>query len=321
MTFFGTATTITATAVKPVIGTAGPESAILVTLADAAGTNISADTTFYVTSSDATKISGAHTATTPIAYSSTNGTYGPGYLIPITGVAAGTATVTVGTKSSATDVTAGDIDATGVSLRVGSTTPAAVTVTTDKTSYIPGEKATITVVLTDSTGLTLADKTYLNIFATGGISADYTLGAGSDTTTATSVDGFASGVKTFTVYMPVAETDVTFSWTTGSVAATAGAGLATANQAVAGSIKVSVKSSSGSAATDAANEATDAANAATDAANAAAEAADAATAAAQDAADAVATLSTQVATLISALKAQITSLTNLVIKIQKKVKA
>jgi len=75
------------------------------------------------------------------------------------------------------------------------------------------------------------------------------------------------------------------------------------------------------AAADAAAEATDAANAATDAANAAAEAADAATAAAQDAADAVAALSTQVSEMVSALKKQITALTNLVIKIQKKVRA
>ena len=79
--------------------------------------------------------------------------------------------------------------------------------------------------------------------------------------------------------------------------------------------------SDASTAADAAAEATDAANAATDAANAAAEAADAATAAAQDAADAVAALSAQVASLISGLKAQLTALTNLVIKIQKKVKA
>ncbi len=79
--------------------------------------------------------------------------------------------------------------------------------------------------------------------------------------------------------------------------------------------------SDASTAADAAAEATDAANAATDAANAAAEAADAATAAAQDAADAVAALSAQVASLISGLKSQLTALTNLVIKIQKKVKA
>jgi hypothetical protein len=82
------------------------------------------------------------------------------------------------------------------------------------------------------------------------------------------------------------------------------------------------------AASDAAAEATDAANAATDAANAAAEAADAATAAAQDAADAVAALSVQVSEQIAALRAQndslrkqLIALTNLIIKIQKKVKA
>jgi trimeric autotransporter adhesin len=73
-------------------------------------------------------------------------------------------------------------------------------------------------------------------------------------------------------------------------------------------------------AADAAAEATDAANAATDAANAAAEAADAATAAAQDAADAVAALQHQFQQW-SCSKKQITALTNLVIKIQKKVKA
>ena len=88
------------------------------------------------------------------------------------------------------------------------------------------------------------------------------------------------------------------------------------------SVTVEVAATTGATdAVDAANEATDAANAATDAANAAAEAADAATAAAQDAQAAVAELATQVAALIAGIKAQITTLTNLVIKIQKKVKA
>ena len=86
-------------------------------------------------------------------------------------------------------------------------------------------------------------------------------------------------------------------------------------------VNVTGADTTASAATDAAAEATDAANAATDAANAAAEAADAATAAAQDAADAVAALSAQVSTMMASLKAQLTALTNLVIKIQKKVKA
>jgi len=87
------------------------------------------------------------------------------------------------------------------------------------------------------------------------------------------------------------------------------------------SASVDVSQTSTSDSVDAANEATDAANAATDAANAAAEAADAATAAAQDAQAAVAALASQVADLIAGIKAQITALTNLVIKIQKKVKA
>jgi hypothetical protein len=104
--------------------------------------------------------------------------------------------------------------------------------------------------------------------------------------------------------------------TTEGVGATlSAAGVSTA------SVTVTGVDSGAQVAADAAAEATDAANAATDAANAAAEAADAATAAAQDAADAVAALSAQVATLISGLKAQLTALTNLVIKIQKKVKA
>jgi hypothetical protein len=107
--------------------------------------------------------------------------------------------------------------------------------------------------------------------------------------------------------------------TTGTVITTgAPAGVRSASVATAGN---NATADSAQAAADAAAEATDAANAATDAANAAAEAADAATAAAQDAADAVAALSTQVSEMVSALKKQITALTNLVIKIQKKVKA
>ncbi len=106
-----------------------------------------------------------------------------------------------------------------------------------------------------------------------------------------------------------------------AVDATLAAGVATASTAVTFAAGDSAVLTAAQAANDAAAEATDAANAATDAANAAAEAADAATAAAQDSADAVAALSTQVSEMISALKKQITALTNLVIKIQKKVKA
>jgi trimeric autotransporter adhesin len=117
-----------------------------------------------------------------------------------------------------------------------------------------------------------------------------------------------------------------FTATTAGTTSTAGENIGSSfAPAGVSSVSVSVNNNaaadSATAAADAAAEATDAANAATDAANAAAEAADAATAAAQDAADAVAALSTQVSEMVDALKKQITALTNLVIKIQKKVKA
>ena len=105
------------------------------------------------------------------------------------------------------------------------------------------------------------------------------------------------------------------------VDSTLAAGVSSATATVTFAAGQNAAEANAQAASDAAAEATDAANAATDAANAAAEAADAATAAAQDAADAVAALSTQVSEMVDALKKQITALTNLVIKIQKKVKA
>jgi len=128
------------------------------------------------------------------------------------------------------------------------------------------------------------------------------------------------GATTVTAYLSDANDSTSIAGYSGTsiIDATVPAGIRTATAAVTGTGSVAATAQ---AAVDAAAEATDAANAATDAANAAAEAADAATAAAQDAADAVAALSAQVSSMMSSLKAQLTALTNLVIKIQKKVKA
>jgi hypothetical protein len=157
---------------------------------------------------------------------------------------------------------------------------------------------------TSVTGVTIEDGTVG--FAVQAAAATVTLTV--DSAVYTQTDDDAGKVGTTAVTAAVAGT------TTGTGASLAPAGVN----------RVTVEASgdnSAQAAADAAAEATDAANAATDAANAAAEAADAATAAAQDAADAVAALSTQVSEMVDALKKQITALTNLVIKIQKKVKA
>jgi hypothetical protein len=270
----------------------------------------------YVTSSATSIISGSYAAQA-VAYDSTD----KGYYVDLTGVAAGTASITVGTKASSSATTG--IEATAVSIRVGGKASNLddVKVEFDKTSYLPGELATIKVTPIDSAGLVLAPDTY-TVFATGGIVSPVALGANSATITGvTAEDGGVAGsglgsdsVATYKVYMPAYQGTFVFKYTTGTMATPA-------KSAVARTISVDVVAADGGAAAAAAEEATAAANDATDAALSAAEAAEAATAMAQEAVDAVAELSAQVTTLISALRAQITSLTNLVIKIQKKVKA
>jgi hypothetical protein len=308
VTFFGAPATISATVEKAVIGGTSPVAGVLlVVVKDSAGVDVTGLSSIGVVSATTANIATNYTSTA--TFSDAKG----GYLVSVTPVKAGSSALTVTTKANATATTGIDA-AAAVSVRVGSAVAASVAVTTDKTAYAPGEKAVITVVLTDATGLTNADGDYTTIFATGGIVSSYTLGGGSDSITGTSVLGFASQKKDYTIYMPVTEGDVTFSWTTGT-------GLATvANQGVKGSVTVSVSSPSTAAATDAANEATDAANAATDAALAAAEAADAATSAAQEASDAVAALSETVTKLIAGLQSQIKSLAAVVARIAKQTK-
>jgi len=187
----------------------------------------------------------------------------------------------------------------------GSPVTGTETLTFDKTSYEPGEAMVVTRSAKDSAGNPVFDGatapavTFTKAI-TGTVGASTYVG-GTRATSATSPTVFAPAVSgSFSGYMTANNlARVTATATVGDDAATTAA----------------------AAAGDAAAEATDAANAATDAANAAAEAADAATAAAQDAADAVAALSTSVTAMVDALKKQITSLTNLVIKIQKKVRA
>jgi hypothetical protein len=167
------------------------------------------------------------------------------------------------------------------------------------------------------------------VTTTAGIAEFVIAGGDAEVTVSTLDPNAAAGTKAYgqtcaaASFVGCASTSVALTAYTAGTALEAEEGVgASLSAAGVSSAKVSVTGdSTAQTAADAAAEATDAANAATDAANAAAEAADAATAAAQDAADAVAALSAQVATLISGLKSQLTALTNLVIKIQKKVKA
>jgi hypothetical protein len=187
------------------------------------------------------------------------------------------------------------------------------TVSFDKSSYSPGEGMVVTRSAKDSSGNPVYD--YAPAVALSGNKNIAAIAAGSylnGSVTTSSMYG-ATVLQKYTVFAPASTGSFTYSGLGGALGLVEISASATVSDDAA--------TAAASAAGDAAAEATDAANAATDAANAAAEAADAATAAAQDAADAVAALSAQVATLISGLKAQLTALTNLVIKIQKKVKA
>jgi hypothetical protein len=310
VTFFGAVATIVATVAKSVIGVRTEADVVTAVAKDAAGTTVTAPT-LYITSGTTTIISNS--------YSSATGAAGV-TKFSLTGVKAGTASLVVSNGSTAALST---VSAAAVSVRVGggSAELDGVTVAFDKTSYAPGEAATVTVTPTDVAGLTLADDTY-TVFTSAGLVASYALPSGSEVITAATAQnggvagtGTAKGIATYKIYMPNIEGDFKLSWTRSASYATA------ANDDLTGSIVAAVSSPGTAAATDAANEATDAANAATDAALAAAEAADAATTAAQEASDAVAALSESVTKLIAGLQAQIKSLAAVVAKIAKKVKA
>jgi hypothetical protein len=227
----------------------------------------------------------------------------------LTGVAVGTTELSFG--NAATLATSTVVATT--SAEVTGSTATTVTFTTDKADYVPGEKVTLTITAKDANGKPVADGARA-LLAT--ITSNIALGGTALSTTTT----LFGGVATQTFFAPATPGEFTISGTKGAAAL-----------ADPVSVKATVTNFAqdvAQAAADAAAEAIDAANAATDAANAAAEAADAATAAAQDAADAVAALSVQVTEQIAELKAQnialrkqLIALTNLIIKIQKKVKA
>jgi len=196
----------------------------------------------------------------------------------------------------------------------GSAKGGTVTMTTDKTTYSPGERMILTVTGKDSSGNPVHDG-----LSVGSLSSNK------------NIVGLPSGSYeggSF-VYGDDAGEDLFAPAATGSFDLILYTGTATgASVKVVATVSDDAATSAANAAADAAAEAIDAANAATDAANLAAEAADAATVAAEEARDAadaataaVEELATQVAALMAALKAQITTLANTVAKIAKKIKA
>jgi hypothetical protein len=301
--FFGAAATITPTVAKAVIGPVATTGVVTAVVKDASG-NAVPGVTVYAVSGTTAAISNSYTS---CGASSATGAVS----CDLTGVAAGTSAVTLTLNSASTGTSA--VSATPVSVRVSDGVATAVAYAFAADSYAPGAAATITATVSNAAGVMPAG-TYTVL--TAGVTGNYVL-TGGPGLTVTTTD--ATGVVKYTVTVPVG--------TSGDLTLT-GTAVTTVTATFGKTTVVNVAQDTAQAAVDAAAEAIDAANAATDAANAAAEAADAATAAAQDAADAVAALSVAVTAQIDALKAQndalrkqLIALTNLIIKIQKKVKA
>jgi len=321
--FYGAAASVTSTLRVPVIhsgsGAASTGSVMSALVSDANGNPVPGVTVYAISG----------TTTAMASTSATTGSTGIAYF-SFTGLVAGTSAITV--QNVATGSTA-TYSAAPLSVRAGDNVGTSVTMTLDKATYAQGEAAILTVTVKDAAGNLVAPGTVAALSSAGAICSRACTGAtlpgASHVTT-----GSANGSVTYAINVPTTSGAFTISATQGADMLNAGSAIsvsATVSQSaaeVAAAAAIAAAADIASAAVDAAAEATDAANAATDAANAAAEAADAATAAAQDAADAVASLATAVAELMADLKAQIaaqkaaiTALTNLVIKIQKKLKA
>jgi len=303
------AKTITATVLHPTLAVGGNTGAVKVDAVDVNGVAWTGAAYIYASTAADALIGGS--LTTPVACAAWNST--DGILCPITTLLAGTAKLKV---IDAATVALATATSNEVTVTVSSATAATVKLAFDKATYGPNEKAFITVTPLDSAGKTIPGGTLATLLATGGITSSLAFTSGSDTLTAVSITTSAlTGSAKYTVYMP-AQGTVTITATGGASLPLAGQVAVTATATAVNAVADALSQ----AAIDAGAEAADAANAATDAANAAAEAADAATAAAEDATDAVAALATQVATLVAGLKAQLTALTNLIIKIQRSVK-
>jgi len=284
--FYGSMTggSLVATQVANTIGLGSNSGAITVVAKDASG-NINGSPTAILIYSDATSVI-SETATA-CSFDSAN----QRHTCSLTGVAAGTANITIGTAGKAVVSAALAVKVTGVNVDKAK-------ISFDKATYAPGEKGYILVQAVDSSGNPLAGS-FTNLLAAGGISTTASLttaGGGistSDSLTSGSVSpttaftsssaGYASKEPVYLIPFFAPQTSGTITLT-----ATGGAGLPIAN-------RVTVTASA-------------------TVVNAAQQSADAALAA-------VTALATQVSAFITKINAQITTLTDLVMKIQKKVKA
>jgi len=258
--FYGQAASITPTVAKAVIGKTATVGTITAIVKDESG-NVVPNATVYAVSDTVATISNSYTS---CGASDKDGKVS----CSLTGVAAGTAKVTLTLNSASTGTSA--VSAAPVSVRVSDGVATTVSYAFDKATYYPGEAAVITATVSNAAGVMPAGTwTVLTADAAG----NYTLAGLTGSAAVVTTD--ATGTLKYNTTVPVG--------ISGSLKLSGTA--ATGITATFGSAEVvNAALTAAQEATDAANEATDAGNNAKDAADQAIEAADAATIAAQDAA-------------------------------------
>jgi len=294
MTFYAVApATLVATVSAPLAVVGTNSDVVRVTATDSAG--VSWNGTLYIYASSATDaaIAGAVRATaasSAIACAVPTATQ-PAHVCPVSGIAAGTAKFKVSNYATAALATAAasgaEVTSNEVSVVVSTATVATVKIEFDKASYAPGERARIYVTPLDSTGKALPAGTYSNLFASGGISTASALTFAGSTTTADSLTAVSI------------TTSATSSSTSG---ARAGSMQYTVYMPVSGAT-VTLSATGGTSLPIAGRVAVTG------------------TATVSDSGAAALAAVTALATTVASLKTLITTLTNLVLKIQKKVKA
>ena len=282
VTFYSTTSSkIVATKALNTLSVGSNANAVLGKATDANGNVVGADATstgVYAYSSNTAVVSDSGTACT---YDST-------YQIhkcTLTGVAAGTATITLrnsSTKGAASTVNSAET----IEVTVNANAAATLKMAFDKTSYAPGEKGYLIISALDSAGKAVGPQALTSLLNASGISRTAVFTGTEPTWTTTSYTLAANNVligssistadaaSVLTVYMPYAGGSV-------SVSATAGTSLPAAAQATKVTATATV-TDSGAAALAAVNA---------------------------------------LATTVASLRTLITTLTNLVLKIQKKVRA
>jgi len=293
MTFFAIApATLVATVATPLLAVGSNSDVVRVTAKDSAGISWAGQLYIYASAAADATVAGAVRAT--VAASALTCTWSAAndrHECPLAATTAGTGKFKVTTYPTAALATAAasgaEVTSNEVTVVASAATAATVKLEFDKTTYAPGERARIYVTPLDSTGKAMQSATYANLLATGGISTASALTFAGSTTTADSLTA-------------VAITTVGNSSTTSG--AKAGSMQYTVYMPVSGGT-LTISATGGTSLPIAGRVAVTA------------------TATVSDSGAAALAAVTALATTVASLKTLITTLTNLVLKIQKKVKA